>query len=64
METSAQSATVADTKIDIIGLIAWLAICLAASLSGSYFTGLSVETWYPALKKPAWTPGGAFIGTV
>jgi benzodiazapine receptor len=32
-------------------------------LLGVFLTNLSVDTWYPALAKPSWTPSGATIGT-
>ena len=35
--------------------VAWL---------GARFTSRSVREWYPALRKPSWTPPGAVIGIV
>jgi translocator protein len=40
----------------MIGLIVWVAVCLGAGFVGSRFNIGSVETWYPTLSKPAWTP--------
>ena len=46
------------------GLFASLLIVFAIASLGGFFTGLSVESWYPALAKPSWTPSGTTIGTV
>lgn len=45
-------------------LILAVGICYAAAAIGSFFTGLSVNTWYPALVKPPIAPPGWFIGAV
>jgi tryptophan-rich sensory protein len=45
-------------------LAAWIGVCLAASGIGSYFTFESVQTWYPTLQKPAWTPPSWVFGPV
>ncbi len=48
--------TPADIIIPLVTLaVAWL---------GGRFTATGVRTWYPALKKPRWTPPGAVIGAV
>jgi tryptophan-rich sensory protein len=52
------------TKARIILLVFSVGICYAAAAIGSYFTGLSVNTWYQALAKPAIAPPGWFIGAV
>ena len=39
-------------------------VCYAAAAVGSFFTGLSVNTWYPALVKPPLTPPGWVIGAI
>jgi tryptophan-rich sensory protein len=39
-------------------------LCFAAAAIGSYFTGLSVNTWYPTLAKPPFTPPGWVIGAI
>ncbi len=49
---------------EAIGLVVWLGICFGAAALGSFFTELSVDTWYPTLAKPSWTPSGAVIGAV
>ena len=40
----------------IIELFVSVAVCLGAGFAGSRFTFRSVATWYPTLRKPAWTP--------
>jgi tryptophan-rich sensory protein len=49
---------------EAIGLVVWLGICFGAAALGSSFTALSVDTWYPTLAKPSWTPSGAVIGAI
>lgn len=39
-------------------------VCYVAAAVGSFFTGLSVSTWYAALVKPSLAPPGWFIGAV
>ena len=39
-------------------------VCYLAAAIGSYFTGLSVDTWYASLAKPPIAPPGWFIGAV
>lgn len=46
------------------GLAAWIGVCLAAGGIGSYFTFEAVQTWYPTLQKPAWTPPSWVFGPV
>jgi translocator protein len=45
-------------------LVLFVAICLAVSGAGAFFTADSVRTWYPALQKPAWTPPSWIFGPV
>ena len=48
----------------ITGLVVSLLIVFGIASLGSFLTNLSVNTWYPSLAKPSWTPSGATIGTV
>ncbi len=41
---------------DILGLVAFLALCLAVSGLGGAVTATSVGTWYQALQKPNFNP--------
>lgn len=41
---------------DILGLVAFLALCLVASGVGGAITATSVGGWYPTLHKPAFNP--------
>lgn len=52
------------TPIQLVGLIASLLIVLGVAILGGLLTDLSVNTWYPPLAKPPWTPSGATIGAV
>jgi translocator protein len=45
-------------------LLGFLAVTFAAAAVGSVATFRSVETWYPTLAKPAWTPPSAVFGPV
>ncbi|MDM7934776.1 MAG: TspO/MBR family protein [Methanothrix sp.] len=48
----------------IVLLVLCITVCQLAGVAGSYFTDLSVSTWYPTLVKPPYTPPGWFIGVV
>ena len=39
-------------------------LCQAAGITGAFFTGLSVNTWYPTLNKPPFNPPNAVFGPV
>lgn len=41
---------------DLIGLVAFLALCLVVSGLGGAITATSVGTWYPSLEKPFFNP--------
>lgn len=45
-------------------LAAFLVITFGAAVIGSVATFRSVETWYPTLLKPDWTPPSALFGPV
>jgi len=48
----------------VIGLMAWIGLCLGAGFAGSVFTTRAVDSWYLTLAKPAWTPPSAVFGPV
>lgn len=41
-----------------------IAVCFMAAGIGSVFTGSSVGSWYPTLRKPFWTPPDWLFGPV
>jgi tryptophan-rich sensory protein len=41
-----------------------LALSYGAAAAGQWATSRSLRDWYPALKKPSWTPSGRVIGAV
>ncbi len=41
---------------DVIGLVLFLALCLAVSGIGGAITATSVDTWYQSLQKPPFNP--------
>lgn len=43
-------------------LLPFVVICLAAAGIGSFFTNTSVNTWYPQLRRPEWTPPNWIFG--
>jgi len=45
-------------KNDIIKLIASIIICQLTGIVGSFFTRLSVGTWYATIQKHFFTPPG------
>jgi benzodiazapine receptor len=49
---------------EIAKLVLSILICQAAGIAGSFFTASSVDSWYPSLIKPAFTPPGWVIGLV
>ncbi|MDQ1238977.1 MAG: translocator protein [Thermodesulfobacteriota bacterium] len=48
----------------LVALGGFFSACFLAAALGSAFTSMSVETWYPTLAKPVWTPSGKLIGAV
>lgn len=51
-----KNATSAGKARDLIGLAAFLALCLLVSALGGMITATSVESWYPSLVKPFFNP--------
>ncbi len=43
-------------KQDVLGLFAFIILCLAVSAGGGAITATSVDTWYQALEKPTFNP--------
>jgi benzodiazapine receptor len=48
----------------LIGLVIAVVLCFAAAGIGSLLTTPSIEGWYAALRKPAWTPPNWVFGPV
>ena len=53
-----------ETKGKIAMLLALIVICFFVELMGEWWTKESVLTWYPTLKKPAWTPPAYLFGPI
>lgn len=49
---------------ELLGLLVTVAVCFAVAGVGGLFTATSVETWYPGLQKPPWSPPRAVFGPV
>ena len=47
-----------------VSLALWLAVCFAAAGMGSWITAPALRDWYPALRKPPWTPPDAIFAPV
>jgi len=52
------------TGARVLLLVLCIGICYAAAAIGSYFTALSVGSWYVTLVKPPIAPPGGVIGAV
>ncbi len=48
-------------RVQIIGLLAWVAVCFLTAWIGSRF---SPGEWYLQIQKPSWTPPGYLFGPV
>lgn len=48
----------------ILAFLVFYALCLLIQVFGSYFTALSVSTWYPTLEKSPLNPPGYVFGIV
>ena len=55
--------TVSRTR-DVLGLTAFVVLCFGVSVLGGTATASALGEWYPALKKPSWTPPGWVFGPV
>jgi benzodiazapine receptor len=49
---------------DVLGLTAFLVLCFGVLLLGTLATTSALTEWYPALRKPSWTPPGWVFGPV
>lgn len=47
-----------------LALAGFVALCFAVAALGGWATASALETWYPALAKPSWTPPNAIFGPV
>ena len=52
------------SRANWIGLLAFLAVCFAVAGIGGRVTATSVETWYPTLAKPGFTPPDWIFGPI
>jgi benzodiazapine receptor len=43
-------------KRDVLGLAAFVVLCFGVSVLGGRATVSGLAEWYPALRKPSWTP--------
>ncbi|MCS7338173.1 MAG: tryptophan-rich sensory protein [Verrucomicrobiae bacterium] len=53
-----------ERAIQLVGLILFIGTCLGVGATGGAVTATSVETWYPQLRKPSWTPPNWVFGPV
>lgn len=49
---------------DALGLLAFLALAFGVLVLGGLAVGPAIVEWYPALRKPSWTPPGWVFGPV
>ena len=50
--------------VELAALVLFVALCLGIGAMGGWVTATSVQTWYPALAKPSFTPPNAVFGPV
>ena len=49
---------------DVLGLVAFVLLCFGTAALARSATVASVREWYPALRKPPWTPPNWLFGPV
>jgi tryptophan-rich sensory protein len=49
---------------DALGLVAFLVLSFGVLVLGSRAAGPALAEWYPALRKPSWTPPGWAFGPI
>ena len=50
--------------MDLAALAAALLVCFAVAAAGGLVTARGLASWYPGLRKPAWTPPNGVFGPV
>ena len=48
----------------LLGLALWIGLCFGAAALGSWLGGDGLQSFYPSLRKPTWTPPGWLFGPV
>jgi len=48
----------------VLGLTAFVVLCFGISVLGGRAAAAALPEWYPALRKPSWTPPGWVFGPV
>ncbi len=48
----------------LFALLLWIGICFLPAAFGAWLGKSGLDTWYPSLTKPTWTPPGWLFGPV
>lgn len=51
-----QASRIRSQKMELIGLVSWLAVCHSVGAVGAILTMSGLSNWYPSIQKPSFNP--------